>query len=797
MRKLITTATLSLLTLFGVMNNHTPNQVPGIPAPASVKNTNKGAELLQKVSDTDTLTFGDAQTFTQDFYSKKTHNLVPVRRATVVNNFKKYNYVALSFDMAFDELEENCYPSDYATYRNKMIETIQAFGQTNFNDLITTKSHEVSVYKEGSTGETTKVTLEEAKMVIPVAKLKALLDHTKLSFGSYSVVINFTALPILTHNDVDITDPYVTLWKTEPQLLGSVGYYWSAVPNENGYHLGYYPNEDILTKVNNLRDHVIGISFETGKFWDTNSITCNWLSEVFTEYGHLPDTNGYSDYYSCKDITAMYDSHTMALGLFESWMNDYTFEDEREFLLDDCPLENCQYHDGKEHEFKCLSVGYKLYDLGEDPVQGSLPEVQVEADWDDHKTCEQYFADAKSAGKFAKFKDPKVLGDWPVINKQLWYYRIRFSYLDGDERKFGEFVVHINDKRGPEITMTGNLNLKVNGRISIDDIAERLSIVDNRDGEQTLEDIKEGIADCITIDKKPWKDLVDEEGYVTFDKTMVGQHILTISVGDNSGNATVKDFLIYVNDSDGPVIRRKDNQATTIYIGLDRALRMKNTDLLTYFVAEDEVDGDVSTSLAIDGNFSMTKTGVHEITLVATDKAKNQGKNTFKVAVTDDLPDCILLSEDDIEVFTGNPLKSDDIRKLIANGFYSGQDVELKNILVNDNEYQKNNQKAGSYFVKYSLTIKKAGNEVETKDGVVKLTVVDNGAPVKTTNFFLLFFQRVGNWFKGIFTHFDFSCFITDEEFEKKYPTVEETKESTETSTAADTTTSSPSLSTN
>ena len=219
-----------------------------------------------------------------------------------------------------------------------------------------------------------------------------------------------------------------------------------------------------------------------------------------------------------------------------------------------------------------------------------------------------------------------------------------------------------------------------------------------------------------TLDDSPLSEL-------ELTSTDVGSHILKVTVSDSSGNEKIESFDLSVLDKNAPVISRKDAGEGVIKIGLSKVLSMEQQDFLDLFTAEDDIDGDVSDTLAINGDFIENHVGEYTVKLQAHDDSSNFGSLTVEVEVLSDVPPVFILSDALIQATTDSPLSSDQIEKVIVNGIYSNDTVN--ELSFDDTEYQEGKLKAGTYAVPYQIKYVSAEtHEEEEESGILQVDVV-------------------------------------------------------------------------
>ena len=271
----------------------------------------------------------------------------------------------------------------------------------------------------------------------------------------------------------------------------------------------------------------------------------------------------------------------------------------------------------------------------------------------------------------------------------------------------------------------------------------------------------------------------------TFGASDFGTHTVAVTVADSSGNSATANFSLSVTDGTAPVIARRDSSdvSTVIKIGVSRTFTLTKAEFLQIFKATDNIDGDLSANLDVEGDFIGNKVGNYSVKVVCSDKSGNKGSVTATVQVIADLPPVFILSDILVQATTAQPLTTADLSSVVTNGILSGKTVTACS--VNAGTYIGNENVAGDYTITYDATVasgtKSVKRAVATNDvqGSFTLRVTkatDEEADTEKTHWYTPiaeFFQKLGNWFRGVFTKFKFDCFITNAGWDAKYPATE------------------------
>ena len=251
--------------------------------------------------------------------------------------------------------------------------------------------------------------------------------------------------------------------------------------------------------------------------------------------------------------------------------------------------------------------------------------------------------------------------------------------------------------------------------------------------------------------------------------------------GPLSGNTAAKEFQITVRDTQAPVITMRDGADGTLLLGLSRVLNFSESDFLALFQATDNVTPAGELAWDVEGDFIPSKVGQYDVKVVCTDKAGNKGSYTCHVTVDADLPPVFILSDALVGATAESPLSSAQIQSIVVNALYAGR--EVSDVLIDDSEYQANATRKGSYAVSYSVKVHSGDGSVSTEEGSLTVRVDDSAGDAEEeeetgwerfcewwTVDFVRFWQRLGNWFRGVFTKFEWDCFITNEEWDARFP---------------------------
>lgn len=332
--------------------------------------------------------------------------------------------------------------------------------------------------------------------------------------------------------------------------------------------------------------------------------------------------------------------------------------------------------------------------------------------------------------------------------------------------------IHVVDTVPPEVTLLKALDFAAGETLQFSKVGEYVQVTDNGTGHGG------SIGNATyTIDGQPF---TSDRAWGPSD---VGTHTLKVTVADSSGNSSTKEFQITVRDTQAPVITMRDGADGNLLIGLSRVLNFSESDFLALFQATDNVTPAGELAWDVEGDFIPSKVGQYDVKVVCTDKAGNKGSYTCHVTVDADLPPVFILSDALVGATAESPLSSAQIQSIVVNALYAGR--EVSDVLIDDSEYQANATRKGSYPVSYSVKVHSGDGSLSTEEGSLTVRVDDSAGDAEEektgwerfcewwTVDFVRFWQRLGNWFRGVFTKFEWDCFITNEEWDARFPSEE------------------------
>ncbi|MER0278653.1 immunoglobulin-like domain-containing protein [Clostridioides difficile] len=202
-------------------------------------------------------------------------------------------------------------------------------------------------------------------------------------------------------------------------------------------------------------------------------------------------------------------------------------------------------------------------------------------------------------------------------------------------------------------------------------------------------------------------ELVTVEGEVNVN--VIGQYTLKYSAPDKSGNVTTINRTITVVDTGAPIISGADDKTINL---------LEELDLRAGVTAMDDIDGDLTDSIVIDGTVDNAIPGENNIVYTVEDKSKNKSVVNRIITVVDNIVP-ILFGVEDCTVEYGSTF--DSKAGVTANDNIDG-DLTSKIVI----EGVINTSILGEQILTYKVT-DVANNEASA---IRKVTVVDTVKPV-------------------------------------------------------------------
>ena len=123
-------------------------------------------------------------------------------------------------------------------------------------------------------------------------------------------------------------------------------------------------------------------------------------------------------------------------------------------------------------------------------------------------------------------------------------------------------------------------------------------------------------------------------GLSEVDTSILGDYILTYSITDSSGNTHSEDIIVSVVDVTKPILVGVEE------IHKNRSYIMSTTDIIRYFSASDDTDGNITSSIVIDVNQyvgNADKVGSYLMILSVTDSYGNKTTQELIITVIDSI----------------------------------------------------------------------------------------------------------------------------------------------------------------
>jgi hypothetical protein len=448
-------------------------------------------------------------------------------------------------------------------------------------------------------------------------------------------------------------------------------------------------------------------------------------------------------------------------------------------------------YDTLEQEMDNEQVGsLAVYVYGSGIKDGQTKELYI--DCNNNYTKEQIVSSISAQDLFGVACSVNIISGSDTFNPQnIGVYTLKLQATDSyGQTATATLIVHIVDYDKPVISSKKTLSFTADkGQIlKYSDIASTyISITDNGTSHGS----------SLSYDYTYDNTAIDSSWSKTFVASDYGQHILKVHARDGSGNETTQSFTISVADGTAPVITRKDGQdvSSIISIGVSKTFTMTLADITQMFKATDNVDGDVSSTLTgvsdSDNNFFTNnhKVGSYSLTIKASDKNSNVATQVVSIKIVADIPPVFIIGDTIVYTDTATPLTINQLNSVVTNAILSDKE-NVSAMVIDDGGYVGNESTAGTYHVTYqytenatTATTKNArrfmANDSDMKTGSFDLVVSDSkndSDEDKEVNAFVGFFQKLKNWFRGVFTKFKFDCFITDKEWNDRFGTTEDTK---------------------
>ncbi len=290
------------------------------------------------------------------------------------------------------------------------------------------------------------------------------------------------------------------------------------------------------------------------------------------------------------------------------------------------------------------------------------------------------------------------IDDSTLDSKVIGTYTVPVTATDRFSNKTTKnVIVEVVDKTSPVLsTVVGNgysLNIEVN---SSNDLKKYIHANDNVDGDVTA---------FMKADKK-------------IDTSKLGSHNINVSVDDNAGNKTEKQYVVNVVDTTAPTI--KLTKGSHIIADYGKAFDYKK-----YVQITDNFDKKVS-HVSIEGKIDTNKETDQEIVISAVDSSNNKTSKKLTVSINDISAPKITLSRSKLS-----------IKK---NGKFNAKDYLVSAIDNKDGNLTSkvkisgsvNTKSPGKYTVSYSVSDKLGNKAIKKLVVTVKKPENPNAAMVST-----------------------------------------------------------------
>ncbi len=302
-----------------------------------------------------------------------------------------------------------------------------------------------------------------------------------------------------------------------------------------------------------------------------------------------------------------------------------------------------------------------------------------------------------------------------------------FGQGDSIQFKIGNIQRNVNDNQRPAITGEENFVTNVDDAKPVSFFQSYLYAYDETDGDLT---------DQIYI-------ITDN---YTANKSVLGAHMVTFGVKDNSNNEATLDVYIRVVDITKPIIT---GNASVASIGYKETWNISN--YKATLQVSDNYDSLTHSDIVVktDGyTANKNKLGTYTVVFAVKDNSNNEGTFSKQVKVIDNVkpnfsgPTTIATSNNTI-------LTESDIRAQLTASDEIDGNITSRIELVTDNYTGKGN-KVGSYTITYRVS-DNAGNTAEhvvtitRSDKIPPVFWVEDGVSIKTTPTTPLNFEQIIN----------------------------------------------------
>ena len=232
-------------------------------------------------------------------------------------------------------------------------------------------------------------------------------------------------------------------------------------------------------------------------------------------------------------------------------------------------------------------------------------------------------------------------------------------------------------------------------------------------------------------------------------------------------------MTLKIVDRTGPTITKKDGTTTDVVkYGYSESYLLNESTLLNLYQATDVVDSECD--VYIKSGEIDSSIGQHQITIAAKDLSNNETELLVKYEILADIPPVFILDSRLVNTSADSPLTREQIEQVAKAIAPEGATLVTLTNETQISNYQSNYNSSGSkYRIDYAY---------QDADGLPKTdyfylqpgdTYVEEEEKSGWDKFwegFCEFFEKLGNWFRGVFTKFKFDCFITNSEWDARFP---------------------------
>ncbi len=317
--------------------------------------------------------------------------------------------------------------------------------------------------------------------------------------------------------------------------------------------------------------------------------------------------------------------------------------------------------------------------------------------------------------------------------KELGAHIVKFEASDTSGNKtYLTVTINVKDVTAPVITGPETMRYSYDELISEDSFLLNYSVTDNVDSSIKL---------TTTFSTN------------IFDKTnSIGTYSINVNATDSSGNKSVKQVSVIIEDKKAPVITGPET------ITKRTSVTLTTEEILKQFSANDEYDG-VCSVYVVEDNYTGNgdRKGKYTIKIGAKDKSNNVGVKLLTIDVIDDIAPVWYVDKSLIFVDASVTLTQQDIINLMIQSGEITNDYSIVQMSAAD--YFESPNKAGSYNVKV-LVKYASGKQFESEKTI---EVIDDSGNIKVEkknlwdkicDFFIMIYEKVfapiGRFFKNI-----------------------------------------------